>query len=812
MILSLAVAAMFVPAGISTEIKIDVTNPGAAVEPKMYGVFLEEINHAGEGGLYSELIQNRGFTDAEPPPACKIVDGKIVPPRTDHWWEGHPVEYTFPWNVTNDHPGWEINQGTVKLVDDPLNEVKKKALQVTGPAKISNEGYWGIATNKGESYKLRIWAKGGPVIAKIVGKDGKTVSSAGPLNFEKNKYTLKEVTLVADKTVAHTKLQLDLPAAQTTLSYVSLLPKTTFKGRPNGLRKDLAQMIADLKPGFIRFPGGCYVEGLTIESRSQWKDTIGPLEKRKPTYSPWGYWNTNGFGFHEFLQYCEDIGAKPLYVFSDGVSCAFRSGTYLPDDQIPALIQDTLDALEYANGPVTSKFGKMRAAAGHPKPFNLEYVEIGNEDQGAKYGKRFAQFAKVVKEKYPKSKLILSSWISGIDKPAIDAAMKDGPLDIVDEHAYKNIGWALQNFGHFDNYSREVPWTVYIGEFACNGGVGFGNFAATLNDAAYMLDMERNADIVRMGSYAPLLQRVESHQWDVNLIHFDSSKAFGRASYYACKMTAENLPTHVVPSTFKTTYPTSPVLAGQAGLGGYNTEVQFKDLIVNGQPVPTESPVRTQRGQWQTSNELVTLIKPSDGSESWTFFGQDQPIKSIQTKARKIKGDEGFIISIGSISGQRVQLNFGGWGNSIHAVQINSGGAGYSSRGNIETDHWYDVNIEVNGLHVKATLDGKTVIDATLPRPDIAVASAGLDKKTGELVVKIVNAIGSANQVKLNLGKVKVNLNATAIVLSGNLNDENTIEQPTKIVPKSSKINLGSDLTFNAPPNSFSVLRIKLQK
>ena len=686
MIIALTLASILMPAEISTRITIDGANLGAAFEPKMYGVFLEEINHAGEGGLYSELIENRGFTDAEPPPACKIEDGKIIPPRTDHWWEGHPVTYTFPWNVTTDHPGWEVEQGTVKLVDDPLNEVKKKALRVSGPAKLSNDGYWGIAAQKGETYTLRMWAKGGAATARLIGADGKEIASTGPLQFDKDTFSLKEVKLVASKTDSKAKLELTLPATQTSLSYVSLLPKTTYKNRPNGLRKDLAQMIADLKPGFVRFPGGCYVEGLTIESRSQWKDTIGPLEKRKPTYSPWGYWNTNGFGYHEFLQYCEDIGAKPLYVFSDGVSCAFRSGTYLPDDQIPALIQDTLDALEYANGPITSKYGKMRAEAGHPEPFNLEYVEIGNEDSGAKYGARFAKFAKVIKEKYPKSKLILSSWIAGIDKAAIDTAMAGGPLDIVDEHAYKNIGWALQNFGHFDKYSRETPWSIYIGEFACNGGVGFGNFAATLNDAAYMLDMERNADIVRMGSYAPLLQRVESHQWDVNLIHFDSSKAFGRASYYACKMTAENLPTHVVKSTFKTTYPESPTLQGQAGLGAYNTSVQFKDLVVNGQAVPTNKPTRTQRGQWQTAADLLTLETPSNGSESWTFFGLDQPIKTIRTKARKLKGDEGFIISIGNVSGQRVQLNFGGWGNSIHAVQINSGGAGYSSRGKIETE------------------------------------------------------------------------------------------------------------------------------
>lgn len=834
----LAALALWTPhlAKASTVVSIEARSHGPSVSPGLFGVFLEEINHAGEGGLYGELIQNRGFTDAEPPPACLIVNGRIVPPRTDHWWEHRPVNWTMPWNVTSAYPGWEVVKegaanAAVSTGDNRLNEVKSKALHLVFSAtgagdavKLANQGFWGIGVAKGDDYLLRLYAQvdhatSSTVEARLVGDNGAILASSPIKALPVGAYGLRQATLHASRSDSHAKFELVLKGgADAWFSYISLFPKRTFLGRPNGLRPDLAQMIADLKPGFIRFPGGCYVEGLTIQSRAQWKDTIGPIEQRRPTYSPWGYWNTNGFGFHEWLQFCEDIKAKPLYVFNDGISCAFRSGTYLPDEQIPALIQDTLDALEYANGPVSSKYGAMRAKVGHPKPFNLRYVEIGNEESGRAYGTRFAEFAGVIKKKYPECKLILSSWISGIDHAAIDTALGSGPLDIVDEHAYTGLGWALSHYGHFDAYPRSVPWQLYIGEFACNGGVGAGNLAATLNDAAYMMDMERNADLVKMGSYAPLLQREQSSQWDVNLIHFDSARVYGRASYYACKMMADNLPSYVVPTKFETRYPTVPKLSGMPGLGSYNTAVEFKDLAVTTQdgtapPLAIDNSARIRNGAWAIKGGLLSLPKGQEEGEMWTFFGPTVQIKTLTVKARKLSGPEGFLIGLGDLEGQRVQLNFGGWGNSIHAAQINSGSPVASARGRITAARWYAIRVQVEGMHIKAWLDDRQVIDTTLSRQDKAIASAGIDEKTGELVVKVVNAVEGDNTVQLNLNGAAPTRNwmAVTVLTAPSNHDENSLEAPFRITPKTTRTPISKDMTYTAPPHSFSILRIKIR-
>ena len=347
-------------------------------------------------------------------------------------------------------------------------------------------------------------------------------------------------TFKATRTDPRARLALSLGSTgRVWIDFVSLFPKKTWKNRPNGLRLDIAQLIADLKPGFVRWPGGCFAEGINIDSRPQWKRSIGRLEDREGTYSPWGYWSSDGFGYHEFLQFSEDLGADALFVVNVGVSCSMRSGTFLPDEALPGLIQDALDAIEYAIGPASSKYGAMRAKHGHPGPFPLKYIEIGNEQRGEKYGERVAQFYKAIKAKYPQLKIALSSWIAGIDQRIIDAA---GKIDIVDEHAYKPLHWAIENFDSFASYKRQ-GWDLYIGEFATNSGVGRGNVLAMLNDAAYMMSMEKNTDLVKMGSYAPLLENVNDRDWPVNMIHFDSSRAYARATYYANKLFAENLPT-----------------------------------------------------------------------------------------------------------------------------------------------------------------------------------------------------------------------------------------------------------------------------
>jgi len=810
MCLSLLVSALVAGTG---RLEIDASAVGSTVSPGLYGVFLEEINNAGEGGLYAELIQNRGFEDANVPPACIVQGNQLATPKKPSFWEGYSKDWTMDWPYygMGDFPYWSIRGGTMQKTSGfPLTPASKHAAKVsaTPGARLTNAGFWGMNVVRGESYDLSLFLRNltysGPILGKLIGSDGQILAQSEVRSDSKrDRWTKTAAILRATKSDPKATFALEFDGkGDVLIDFVSLMPTKKWRGLP--LRPDLAQMIADLKPGFIRWPGGCVVEGITIETRPRWEETIGPLESRTPTFIPWGYWVSNGFGYHEWLLLCETLKAEPLYVFNAGIACAFRSGTFLTDDELGAEIESILGAIEYAVGPVTSKYGRMRAAAGHPKPFKMTKVEIGNEDQGPKYGARFKRIAAEIKAKYPQMEIILSSWISGIDQPAIDAA---GPhLGIVDEHAYKPLNWSIKNFDSFAKYSRQVPWTLYIGEFATNGGVGRGNMAAALGDAAYMMSMEKNADLVKMGSYAPLLENVNRRQWEVNLIHFDSSRAYGRAAYYACQMFAQNLPTVNVAAKLEFAPSGSAPIIGPVGLGTYGTTAEFNDLMVDGKPIA--SPWHPEDGEWLESDGILRQLRQQ--GDSLTFTGDGFKDAVLTLRARKVAGNEGFAISFGRADGQRVQFNVGGWGNTRHAIE--AGGVIRQVRGSVEAGRWYDVRIETSGRRIRASLDGKQIFDETLPRVDTVLAIAGRDQKRKELVVKLLNNgdHAAAIDVKVKGGRLAPS-GSIQTLASPDSRAENDFASPSRISPKTTPISAGpSGFRTNLPPNSISIVRLKI--
>jgi len=800
-------------------IEVNANAPGARIAKSMYGIFLEEINNSGEGGLYAELIQNRGFEDATAPPACEIVNGELHAPKNPSFWEMRSKDFRMPWPYRSATPAWTLvgDGASMALTQDkPLTKATPNALrlEVQKPgAQLVNEGFWGMNIVRGDRYRLAFSAQSegyrGPVEARLISADGKILGTHRFNEMPSGGWKKLNATITATGSDPKAKFALvPLGKGPLLLDFVSLFPAKTFKNRPNGLRPDLVKMIADLKPAFVRWPGGCVVEGITVETRPRWEQTLGPLEERVPTFIPWGYWVSNGFGYHEWLQFCEDIGAEPLYVFNVGVSCAFRSGTFLPDEDLPALIQNTLDAIEYAIGPTTSKWGALRAKNGHPKPFPMKVVEIGNEQQGARYGERVKLFTEAIKKKYPQIKVALSSWISGIDQPAIDAA---GPqLDIVDEHAYRPVNWAVQNFDSFAKYPRNVPWELYIGEFATNAGVGRGNMLAAIGDAAYMMSMEKNGDLVKMGSYAPLLENTNRRQWEVNLIHFDSSRAYGRASYYTCKLFAENLPDVDIKTNVEFTPAGESAIAGPIGLGTYGTEAEFKEVRVEqGGKVQEISDFRQwqpRTGRWSIRDGVY--VQTDLAHDRWSYFGDGYQDATVTLKARKVRGDEGFVVSVGNADGRRVHFNVGGWNNTLHAIE--AGGPVKQIRGRVETGRWYDVKVETRGRRVRAYLDGQLMFDETLPRVDTVLASAGRDERTGELIIKVVNSGPAPAEIDLSLNGA-VNRGGTLTELaSADPNAENTYEQPKRIAPVVKAIPAsGNQLKHRFPGYSISVLRLK---
>lgn len=825
----------------SGSITVDVNKLGPRIPSSLYGIFFEEISHAGEGGLYAELIQNRGFEDANLPPACKLEDGFLIPPRTPHFWNQPKVsEWKMRWNVKSEWPAWSLettggSTAALDLVDvKPLSQATPHSLQVAitnaatgGRVAVVNEGFWGIAVNAGEDYKLSFYARfdkdfRGPITASLEGTDGKVLTTNSFKNLSGETWRKYECRLTAKGSDAKARFVLTFGSTGTVwLDFVSLFPARTFKNRPNGLRLDLAKMIADLRPAFVRWPGGCFVEGLAVETRPQWKKTLGPLEERPGTYSPWGYWSTDGFGYHEFLQFCEDIGADALYVANVGISCAFRSGTFLPDEQLPMLIQDTLDAIEYAIGPPDSKWGAVRAKNGHPKPFPLKYLEVGNEQQGPRYGERVAKFTQAIKAKYPQIKVALSSWIAGIDERAIAAA---GKIDIVDEHAYKPLNWAIENFDSFAKYKRG-DWDLYIGEFATNGGVGRGNLLAALNDSVYMMSMEKNSDLVKMGSYAPLLENVNHlpRNWEVNLIHFDSSRVYGRGSYYACKLFAENRPDVNLLTNVEYTQPGERPVAGRIGVGTWNTAAEFKEVRVEREGkllyeadftkgaegwMPESG--RRNAGTWAVEDGVY---RQKDAAVAWSYFGkEDWNNVTVTLKARKLKGAEGFLVSAGYADGRRVQFNIGGWGNTQHAIQVGDAITGGAVRGSVEEGRWYDIKVEVKNRHIRAYLDGQLIKEVTLPRIDTVLAIAGKDEATGEIILKVVNSspAPAPMAIRINGATSLAAQGKVTVLTSSDPKGENSFENPTKIAPVTKSISgIGTIFTHEFPAYSLSVMRLK---
>ncbi len=629
-------------------------------------------------------------------------------------------------------------------------------------------------------------------------------------------WTRHTAALISRATDPHARLVVTGAKAGTFwLDVVSLFPKETWKGRPNGLRPDLAEMLAGLKPAFVRFPGGCWVEGDRMELASRWKRTIGDIGDRWTQWNIWDYSATNGLGYHEYLQMCEDLGAEPLFV----INCGMSHRENVPMDRMGEFVQDALDALEYANGPADSTWGAVRAKAGHPAPFHMKYIEIGNENGGPAYFERYALFHDAIKAKYPDVRLVANAW-GGVPG--------NRPIEIVDEHYYSTPEFFMQNATKYDTYRRD-GYKVYVGEYAVTQNCGFGNLRAALGEAAFMTGLERNSDVVIMSSYAPLFVNMNHRRWNPDLINFDSSRVYGLPSYYVQKMFSEHRGDVVLPVAVEP----QPVadepakgLRGAVGVGAWLTQAEFKDIrVTQGGKVLLENPGdakgwRFLHGDWKAVDGVLRQAAHTEncraviGDARWTDY-------TFTVKARKLGGAEGFLILF------RVQddanwiwWNVGGWGNSHSALERASDGGkgilGENAPLTVETGRWYDVRVEVKGKSIRCFMDGSLVTEATdAVKPLLPVyATASRVRATGEILVKVVNVSEGEQALTLDLqGATGVSPEATAVVLAGNREDENTLDAPTCVTPVTRTVaGAGATFTHRFPANSFTVLRLKAQQ
>ncbi|MCP9755792.1 alpha-L-arabinofuranosidase [Lacihabitans sp. CCS-44] len=521
------------------KIEIDATQTLVPIQPTMYGIFFEDINFGADGGLYAELIKNRSF------------------------------EFEYPWMGWKHLPQAETRFNTSNELtifnnarNNPTNPrvvrvEKRDASQELG---LQNEGFDGIGLKKGEMYDFSAFVKinSGDVYIEVqlLNEKGEVIGST-QVRSNSLGWGRVEGVITASETVQKGKVNINFKGkGQLDIDQISLFPQDTWKGRKGGLRKDLVQLLADMKPGFVRFPGGCIVEGRTLAERYQWKKTVGKVENRELLVNRWNmefshrpapdYYQTFGLGFFEYFQMCEDIGAQPLPILSCGLACQFNSSETTPLEDLDPFIQDAIDLIEFANGDVNSKWGALRAEMGHPQPFNLKMIGIGNEQWGQEYFERYEKISKAVKAKYPDVKLVSGTGPAS-DGELFEQAEKALPklnAEIVDEHYYKDPKWFRDNAKRYDNYDRN-RYKIFAGEYAAQSHAivspdNKNNWECALSEAAFMTGLERNADVVYMTSYAPLFAHVNRWQWTPDLIWFDNLTAFGTANYQVQKLYATN--------------------------------------------------------------------------------------------------------------------------------------------------------------------------------------------------------------------------------------------------------------------------------
>ena len=782
---------------------VHADRPGAALSPDLYGLMTEEINHAYDGGLYGELLQNRDLKDNPNDPS--------------HWSLAAEPGVAGLLNLDTSQPVPGTTLSTCLRLDAPGAHGQSVG--------VANDGYWGIPIKPNTTYHASFYAKAGisgtgPITVDVESGDGKTIyalTKLSPFTADWKQYAITLKTSADALATTDARFVLSSGGASTIyLTHVSLMGPT-YKNRPNGLRPDLMDKMAAMHPRFLRMPGGNYLEGNTVAERFDWKKTIGPTEQRPGHQGPWGYRSSDGLGLLEFLEWCEDLKMQPVLAVFAGYALGGEHVDAGP--KLTPFVQDALDEIEYVTGDAkTTVWGARRAADGHPAPFPLTYVEVGNEDwfdRSGSYDGRFAQFYDAIKAKYPKLQLIATMDV------------KARVADLKDDHYYRSAAEMEADSRHYDNYAR-TGTKIFVGEWASTEGNPTPNMQAALGDAAWLTGLERNSDVVRIESYAPLLVNVNPHasQWGTNLIGYDALTSFGSPSYYVQAMFGAaqgdvTLPVDFVPSDAPAA--AAPLPRGRVGVGTWLTQTEFRNAEVthDGQtlPLPDVAQWTQAGGQWQTPGGGVLRQTSGDvncraqaGDLAWTDY-------TYHVQARKTGGAEGFLILFHSQDLQNyVWWNVGGWGNTRTAIERVSDGRntqlGPSAPITVETGRWYDIRIAVQGRDIKCYLDGKLITEAT-DAPPVPLgpiyASAARVTKTGEVILKVVNVAAQPQTLTVDLPGVKnVGGTATGQVLTGEPGDINTVAAPEKVAPQAITLTgVSRSFAHEFPAHSVTVLRLK---
>lgn len=810
-----------------TEITADFTETKTPVSPYLFGIFYEDINYAADGGLYGELIQNRSFEFSK--------SGKSF------------MEYWNPVSSENEVFCSRITECT----ESPLNKNNTVFLRlnVRQPGDgISNSGYDGINVKAGKIYPLSLYLRSPDSSVdkvQIELRNRKTLRKLFKTEFEiSSEWKKYHAEVIPEKSCEEAELLVTVSSSDGTVDvdFVSLFASDIYNDEENGLKENLVLMLKQMKPGFIRFPGGCIVHGYNLENSYNWKDTVGPVEERKEKANFWGYQQSYGLGFYEYFRLCEDIGSQPLPVLRAGVS---HYGHTCNSDELMQLAQDALDLIEWATGSRDSEWGKIRAEAGHPEPFELNYIGIGNEDCGEDYFYRYSYIASKIKEKYPEIKTVISSGYTYDDVNFHNAwnkvnewegsALYKNTVDLVDEHYYNPSAWFLMNSNRYDDrefYKTEKSFPkVFIGEYASWVEGRRGNLFAALTEAAYMTGIERNGDVIELASYAPLFARENHVQWIPDAVWFNDESVYGTPSYYVQSMFMNNKTDFSIKTAVENnkTIVDSHKMKGSVGLATWQTQAEYSNIKVtdisenkilydSSSEKMNMKKLNVRSGSWSIKNN--SLIQSDEGDNMrLTFEKLIKPSENydFEVTARKIRGNEGFLIMFGVSKENFYWWNIGGWGNTQSCVQKGTAPSrtviGDSKNITVESDREYKIKIEVRGDTYRCYLDGELLHEFT-DCEEYKKIFAHVGETENEVIIKIVNAGNRKEKCSVVLnGADMLNPDAQIITLSGRVDSENSFENPCAVCPEISPAVIKSpDFTYTVKPYSFTIIKLTKKK
>ncbi len=836
---------------IAYALNIDGSDVQFELDEKFSAGFFEDTITL-DGGLCAELIENASFEFANP---------------------------LASWNL-------ERSSGAAANIavktDAPLNENNLHYMDLSlssgSWARLTNDGFQGMTITKDAKYDFSCFARKGSydgiLSVYLTDSNGNVISDVLSFAALEAQFGKLEGTLTATASATNCKLCIEITSTgNVQLDMISLFPQSNFRGIENLFNAELVQYLADLNIKALRFPGGCVMEGTStdgtkLENYNNWKYSVGPREERTIVANRWGGYQSNTVGYYEYFLLCEALGAEPIPVLNAGMSCQIVGAAYTvndhtyycPMDELDAtFIQDALDLIEYCNGDETTYWGKKRIEAGHPEPFNLKYLAIGNEQFGEEYFKRYARFKEVISEKYPDIILVTTSgaWAEGNDYNYSYEQIKNNFRDdIIDEHFYMGDGWFLSNVNRYDSYDRDL--SVYLGEYAVKNADGKSTLSTALAEAAFMTGLVKNGDVVKMHSYAPMFQRADSSIWSPALIWYNSVASYASAAYYNQLAFANNTGSLVLSSALQDNV---SQITGGISLGSWQTEIDYDSvevLDINGNRFfydDFSAPTWTWNGPYAQEEPSANwgFYNAYDGTVSpvahWWIgegyvktvdvsrLGDKLPLAQMQdtrfvkrdasdwnnyttiVKASKFSGNEGFLICVGyKDNGTFYQFNVGGYNNTRILLEKCVNGAksivaeAPTNGPVVETGRQYELKVEVKGMNIKCYIDGQLVLDYTDTAASSIYQEATYDKETGEMIVKLVNVSASDLPVQLNLSNVNVHSVGKQILLKGDSPDaENSFANPNAVYLEESQLTgISNQFVYKVPANTLAILRIKV--